>query len=102
MLTCAASASGDRRQMHFLTAGEVERLAEAITEPFRVAIYAAAYLGLRDGELWAIRTSALNMTKGTLSLDPPISGRPADARGRRRLGMVGTLSDRPSGLGTPA
>jgi integrase len=53
-------------EMHFLTAREVERLADVTTPRFRVAIYAASYLGVRDGELWAIRTSALNLSTGTL------------------------------------
>jgi integrase len=56
-----------QEEMHFLTASQIERLAEAITPRFRVAIYAAGYLGLRDGELWAVRTT--NLRSGTLRVE---------------------------------
>ncbi|MGH2718384.1 MAG: tyrosine-type recombinase/integrase [Actinomycetota bacterium] len=54
-------------EMHFLAGPEIQRLAEAITPRFRVAIYAAGYLGLRDGELWATKTA--NLRDGTLRVD---------------------------------
>lgn len=60
-----------QEEMHFLTASQIERLAEAITPRFRVAIYAAGYLGLRDGELWAVRTT--NLRSGTLRVEKSLA-----------------------------
>src|SRR5207245_3578247 len=60
-----------QEEMHFLNAQEIERLAETITPRFRVPIYAAAYLGLRDGELWAVRV--LNLSKGTLRVEKSLA-----------------------------
>jgi integrase len=47
--------NGHQRQQLFLTAEEVQRLADAITPRYRLLIYAAAYSGLRAGELHALR-----------------------------------------------
>jgi integrase len=49
-------AASPRRDMTILTAAEVRALADAIPRPAdRLAIYVAAYTGLRAGELWALR-----------------------------------------------
>jgi integrase len=49
-------ATSPRRHMTILTAEEVRALAEAIPRPNdRLAVYVAAYTGLRAGELWALR-----------------------------------------------
>jgi integrase len=47
--------AGHQRVQLFLTAQEVEALAEAITPRYRLLVYAAAYTGLRAGELHALR-----------------------------------------------
>src|SRR4029453_562376 len=39
------------REMHFLSAAEVERLAQAITPPYGTLVRFAAYTGLRAGEI---------------------------------------------------
>lgn len=49
-------AAPPRRDMTVLTAAEVRALAEAMPRPSdRLAVYVAAYTGLRAGELWALR-----------------------------------------------
>ena len=58
-------------EMQFLDPREIECLAQTITPRFRVPIYAAAYLGLRDGELWAVRT--FNLTKGSLRVEKSLA-----------------------------
>ncbi|MGH2690289.1 MAG: tyrosine-type recombinase/integrase [Actinomycetota bacterium] len=60
---------GPQEEMCFLSHAQVAELAETISPRFRVPIYAAAYLGVRDGELWAMRGSTLNMLKGTVQID---------------------------------
>jgi integrase len=54
------------REMHFLSASEVERLAEAITPPYGVLVRFAAYTGLRAGEIAALRVKRLDMLRGTV------------------------------------
>ena len=46
-----------RKEMQFLTAAQVEALAEAIAPPYGVLIRVAAYTGLRPCELVALRSS---------------------------------------------
>jgi integrase len=49
-------ATPPRRDMTVLTAAEIRALAEAVQRPQdRLAVYVAAYTGLRAGELWALR-----------------------------------------------
>jgi integrase len=47
-----------RKEMHSLTAAQVEALAEAITPPYGVFIRFAAYTGLRPGEFVALKVGA--------------------------------------------
>jgi integrase len=54
-----------RRDMHFLTAGQVEQLAAAITAPFPLLVRFGAYTGLRAGELAALRVGRLDLLRGT-------------------------------------
>jgi integrase len=51
--------------MHFLTAVQVEALAEAIREPYGVLVRFAAYSGLRPGELVALKVRRLDLLAGT-------------------------------------
>jgi len=53
-------------EMHFLTPEQVNVLASAMPDRFRVAILTAAYTGLRAGELWALRVGRLNLLAATL------------------------------------
>jgi integrase len=57
-----------REQMHFLTPDEVATLAEAITPRFGTLLYAAAYTGMRAGELAALRLARLNLLAGTVDV----------------------------------
>ena len=57
-----------REQMHFLTPDQVSDLAEAITPRFRTLVYAAAYTGMRAGELAALRLPRLNLLAGTVAV----------------------------------
>jgi integrase len=53
-----------RRDMHFLTARQVEDLAAAIDPRYRLLVRFAAYTGLRAGELVALRVRHLNLLRG--------------------------------------
>lgn len=55
-----------RAEMMFLTAEEVVRLAAAVKERYRTLIYAAAYTGLRWGELAALHVERVNLDRGTI------------------------------------
>lgn len=58
-------ATPPRRDMTVLTAAEIRALAEAIERPSdRLAVYVAAYTGLRAGELWALRRQDVDLTSG--------------------------------------
>jgi integrase len=52
-----------RREMHFLTAVQVEVLADAIEEPYSVLIRFAAYTGLRPCELVALKVGRLDLLR---------------------------------------
>jgi len=53
-----------RREMHFLTAAQVEQLAAAIAAPFPLLVRFDAYTGLRAGELAALRVGRLDLLRG--------------------------------------
>jgi integrase len=57
-----------REQMHFLTPDEVATLAEAMTPRFSPLVYAAAYTGMRAGELAALRLTRLNLLAGSVDV----------------------------------
>jgi integrase len=59
----------DRDEKRFLTASEVELLAEAIDSRYRVWVLTAAHTGLRFGELAALRTDDLDLLRRTLRVD---------------------------------
>jgi integrase len=54
------------REMHFLSAAEIERLAEAIVPPYGTLVRFAAYTGLRAGEIAALRVKRLDLLRGTV------------------------------------
>ena len=62
------------REMHFLSAAEVERLADAIVPPYGLLVRFAAYTGLRAGELAALRVKRLDLLRGTVRVVEAVSG----------------------------
>jgi integrase len=67
-----------RTEMHFLDAGQVEDLAEAIDPRYATLIRFAAYSGLRPSELTALKLGRLNVLRGTarvVEAAPEIDGR---------------------------
>jgi integrase len=58
-----------RERMLFLTPDEVRGLADAMPTPaYRLAIYVAAYCGLRAGELWGLRRSDIDPLRKTITV----------------------------------
>lgn len=58
-----------RPRMLFLEPAEVRAVAEAVPEHYRVAVYVAAWTGLRAGELWALRRDDVDPLRGKLRVD---------------------------------
>ena len=88
----------------FLSASEVQALAEAITPHFRTLIYVAAYTGLRAGELGALRRRDVDLLHGSLTVEralKDVSGQlifgPTKTGKVRRVGMPKFLIDMLSG-----
>jgi integrase len=54
-----------RTEMHFLDAGQVETLAEAIDPRYATLIRFAAYSGLRPSELTALKVGRFDLLRGT-------------------------------------
>lgn len=75
-----------REEMHFLDAGQVNALAAAIDDRYRVAVYVAAYGGLRAGELWALRLDRVNVLARTLDVVESL----AEIRGQVVVGPTKT------------
>ncbi|MGH9034276.1 MAG: site-specific integrase [Acidimicrobiia bacterium] len=57
-----------REVIHFLAPEEVAALADTIAPRFRALVYAAAYTGMRAGELAALRVARLNLLAGTVDV----------------------------------
>jgi integrase len=55
-----------RREMLFLTAGQVNDLADAIDERYRLAVVLSAYTGIRAGELAALKVGRVEMLRRRL------------------------------------
>jgi integrase len=53
------------RDMHFLTASDVEVLVGAVAPGYRALVYFLAYTGLRFGEAVALRVRRLDLLRGT-------------------------------------
>jgi integrase len=62
-----------RREMVFLTADEVEALADAIVEPYGTLVRFAAYTGLRAGEIAALRVGRLDMLRRRVEVAESLS-----------------------------
>ena len=63
----------DSDERRFLTPTEVEDLADAIEDRYRVLVLTGAYSGLRFGELAALRTDDLDLDRRTLRVDEQLS-----------------------------
>jgi integrase len=79
-----------RREMQFLSAAEVERLAEAVVPPYGLLVRFAAYTGLRAGELAALRVKRLDLLRGTVRVVESAS----EVGGRLVLGSTKTYAER--------
>jgi integrase len=78
------------REMHFLSAAEVERLAEAIVRPYGVLVRFAAYTGLRAGEIAALCVKRLDLLRGTVRVVEAAS----EVSGRLVTGPTKTHAER--------
>jgi integrase len=75
-----------REEMHFLDAGQVNRLASAVDDRYRVPVYVAAYGGLRAGELWALTPAHVNVLGRTIDVVASLS----EVRGELTVGPTKT------------
>jgi integrase len=82
----------DRRVI--LAAEEVVALAETITPRYRLLIYAAAYTGLRAGELGALRRRDVDLLHGSLHVERALK----DVSGQLIFGPTKTAKVRRVGL----
>jgi len=57
-----------KREQTFLTADEVEAVANAIPEPYDTLVRFAAYTGLRAGEIAALRVGRVDLMRGTIDV----------------------------------
>jgi integrase len=79
-----------RREMHFLTARQVEDLAATIDARYRLLVRFAAYTGLRAGELAALRVRHLNLLRGRCEVVESVT----DVDGRLVWGPTKTYAHR--------
>lgn len=82
-----------RRQV-FLSAGEVADLADSITPRYRLWVYAAAYTGLRAGELLALRRRNADLLHGHLTVEEALK----DVSGHLIFGPTKTATTRRVGM----
>lgn len=83
-----------RDEMLFLDAVEVNRLAEAIADPFGVLVRFAAYTGLRAGEIAALRVGRVDLLRGAVDVREAYS----EVHGALVLGATKTYGRRTVGL----
>jgi hypothetical protein len=83
--------------MQFLSAAEVERLAEAIAPPYGLLVRFAAHTGLRAGELAALRVKRPDLLRGTVRVVESAS----EVGGRLMLGSTKTYAERTVPEGDP-
>lgn len=57
-----------QRELRFLDASQVEALAHALDDRYRVLIYTAAYTGLRWSELSALKVANVDLIAGTIKV----------------------------------
>jgi integrase len=58
----------ERREMLFLTSAEVQALAQAIAPEFRTLVLVAAYTGMRQGELMALRVKRVDLLHSSITV----------------------------------
>ena len=63
----------DRDEKRFLSPTEVEQLASAMKDRYRLVVLTGAYTGLRFGELAALRLDDLDLLRRTLRVDEQLS-----------------------------
>jgi integrase len=78
------------REMQFLSAAEVERLADAIDPPYGLLVRLAAYTGLRAGEIVALRIKRLDLLRGMVRVVESAS----EVGGRLLIGPTKTYANR--------
>jgi len=61
------------REMLFLSAGEVERLAAAMGQPYATLVYLLAYGGLRWGEMAAVRRKRCDLLRSRIEVAESLS-----------------------------
>lgn len=71
-----------RDEMRFLTADEIDHLADSIDSRYRALVLTAAYTGLRIGELAALKVNRLNMLRRQIKVVETLS----EVRGELHLG----------------
>jgi integrase len=85
--------NASRRAKRWLTAEEIERLADAIDERYRAAVLVMGYMGLRRGEIAGLQRSDIDLKKKTLSVNHSLAEvngylelkEPKSASSRRKL-----------------
>ena len=90
-----------RREMRFLTAEQVAKLAAAVGPEWETLVYTAAYAGLRWGELAGLRPARLELARRTIMVVEQLNelngrldwGPPKTAAGRRAVSIPSTLAD---------
>jgi integrase len=66
-------AASPRSEALFLSAAEVNLVADAIDEPFGVVVLFAAYTGLRIGEIASLRVKNLDLIRGRILVEESVS-----------------------------
>jgi integrase len=81
-------------EMYFLTAAQLNELADAIDDRYRALIYLAGYGGLRAGEIAALRISKVKILERTITVDCAAS----EVRGEFVVGTTKTGRSRVVGI----
>jgi integrase len=90
-----------KTEMRFLTADQVNDLAEAIDERYRALVLSAAYVGCRFGELAGLKAQRLDLLRRSLTIAESLSevrghvrlAAPKTAAARRQLALPRFLAD---------
>jgi integrase len=80
----------DRAEMRFLSASELEQLAEAVPPSYRALVLTTGYTGLRWGEVAGLKQGRLKLLRGTLEVAEVLT----EVRGALAFGEPKTKSSR--------
>ena len=80
----------ERQEMRFLSAAEIEHLANGVPARHRALVLTCGYLGLRWGEAAGLKRQRLNLLKGTLEVAEILT----EVQGRLAFGPPKTSSSR--------